>query len=385
VIVLPLLAAAPWLVMPLVLAWRMQTAPSLSAESATPPADPPLVSVIIPARNEARNIARCMGSILASRYPALEVIVVNDRSEDGTGEIAREVAEGDARVRVIDAAPLPEGWFGKQWACAQGAAAARGGLLCFTDADTVHGPELLTRSVNAMRGRALGFLTVGGDQEMCTFWERVLQPLVLTMILARYGGVRAVNESPRVVDKIANGQFMLFTAEAYRACGGHEAVRGKVAEDLALAQVLFAQGVRTEVVVGTGHLATRMYTSLGEVVRGWMKNIYAGAADAMPGGAVGRALLPLVLLGFPATLLAPVVVAGLGAVGVVSGGVVVWGVACTLLIVLWWAMVYVRAAKVSPVYALAFPIGAVVLTYIIVRAVGRGRTVAWKGRTYRAA
>ena len=236
-IVLPLLAAAPWLVVPLVLAWRMRTAPSLAAESATPPADAPLVSVIVPARNEAHNIARCMRSVLASRYPALELIVVNDRSEDDTGAIARAIAEEDSRVRVIDAAPLPEGWFGKQWACAQAAAVARGALLCFTDADTVHGPELLTRSVNAMRARALGFLTVGGDQEMCTFWERVLQPLVLTMILARYGGVRAVNESPRVVDKIANGQFMLFTAEAYRACGGHEAVRGKVAEDLALAQV----------------------------------------------------------------------------------------------------------------------------------------------------
>ena len=112
------------------------------------------VSVIVPARNEAHNIARCVGSLLASDYPDFEVIVVDDRSEDGTGAAARALATptaaGTARLRVLDGAELPKGWFGKQWACWQGVQEAGGALLLFTDADTVHAPTLLARSVGAL-------------------------------------------------------------------------------------------------------------------------------------------------------------------------------------------------------------------------------------------
>src|SRR6185437_14783611 len=118
----------------------------------------PLVSVIIPARNEARNIERCVRSVLASTYPSLEVIVVDDHSTDATGSIARAMAAHDSRLVVIDAPDLPAGWFGKQWACATGARAARGQLLVFTDADTRHAPDLLSRAVNALRDRDASLL-----------------------------------------------------------------------------------------------------------------------------------------------------------------------------------------------------------------------------------
>src|SRR5215213_10818496 len=146
-----MLVAWPWVFFPLLTLWRARGSRSLDEEPAEAPADAPLVSVVIPARNESRNIAACLTSVLAARYPALEVIVVDDHSDDGTGDAARAV--GDPRLRVLENPPLPAGWMGKQWACATGAAAARGEILLFADADTRHAPDLVPRAVNAMRAR----------------------------------------------------------------------------------------------------------------------------------------------------------------------------------------------------------------------------------------
>jgi chlorobactene glucosyltransferase len=368
--------------MPFILVWRMRGSPRLSDEIALRRSESPLVSVVIPARNEARNIALCMQSVLRSHYPEVEVVVVDDRSTDGTGIIAREVSRNDKRARVIEAPPLPDGWLGKQWACSQGAAAARGELLCFTDADTIHGSELLTRSVAMLRNHELDFVTVAGRQRLVGFWERVVQPQIFTMLALRYGGPGAVNRSARVEDKIANGQFMLFTRAAYDEIGGHEAVRGRVAEDLALAQLLFERGKRTMAALGLNLLSTRMYGSLGEIVRGWMKNIYAGGLDSVPFGAAGRALLPLGLLAFPCAMLAPVVVLVLAAFGLVSSGALLWATSCTVITLAWWTFSYVVAARVPPGYAFTFPLGAAVVAYIVLRAVSRGMRVEWKGREY---
>ena len=379
---LPLIAALPWLAVPFILIWRMRGSPQLSDEIALRTSESPLVSVVIPARNEARNIALCMQSVLRSHYPSVEVVVVDDRSTDGTGIIAREVSRNDKRARVIEAPPLPDGWLGKQWACSHGAAEARGEILCFTDADTIHGSELLTRSVAMLRNHDMDFVTVAGRQRLVGFWERVVQPHIFTMLALRYGGPGEVNRSARVEDKIANGQFMLFTRAAYDEIGGHEAVRGRVAEDLALAQLLFERGKRTMVALGLSLLSTRMYGSLGEIVRGWMKNIYAGGLDSVPFGAAGRTLLPLGLLAVPCAMLAPVVVLVLAAFGLVSSGALLWATACTVITLLWWAFSYVMAARISPGYAFAFPLGAAVVIYIVLRAVSRGMRVEWKGREY---
>src|SRR5687768_10638269 len=124
----------PWIIPPLVTYFRLRNSHSLDEERDTPPENPPLVSVILPARNEAHNITRCVSSILATTYPNLELIVVDDSSTDGTAEIARTAAAGDKRARVIASPPLPDGWFGKQWACATGAKVASGSVLQFTDA-----------------------------------------------------------------------------------------------------------------------------------------------------------------------------------------------------------------------------------------------------------
>ena len=377
--------ALPWILTPVVAIWRGSRSRSLDAVPSTAPAHPPRVTVIVPARNEARNIERCVRSILAARYPALDLIVVDDHSSDATRTIAESIASLDPRLTVISPPPLPPGWFGKPWACLAGARAARGELLLFVDADTRHSPDLVPRIVNAMSAESLDMLSIAGTQEMATFWERLLQPQVFAMLSIRYGGTESVNRSRFAWDKIANGQCIAVRRAAYDAFGGHGAVHDCVAEDLMLAQRMFAGGYRTALLLGTSQLSTRMYTSHRELVEGWRKNIFAGGIDGLPPLAPVRWLFPLLLPVFPLFQLAPlvalVVELATRPLDRVRAGAAALAAAATLL---GWAFLY-RRLRLSVLHALAFPLGAGMLLYIIVGAIARGRRVSWKGRRYRAA
>lgn len=388
-------AAGAWFLLVVSTGWRFRDTRSLDEYPASPPPGSPLVSVIIPARDEARNIERCLRSVLATGYPAVEVIVVDDHSGDGTGDIARRIAAEDAavraegtapgeaveRVRVIAAPDLPAGWFGKQWACHTGYRAARGTLLCFTDADTRHGPELLGRSVNALVARDAGLFSVAGQQEMGSFWERVVQPMVFALLLARYGGLETMSRSTEPRNKIANGQFLLLRRGDYERAGGHEAVRDHVAEDLRLAQLFTELGMRAHLVLGRDHLSTRMYTSLGELRRGWGKNVYAAGRDAFPLGPFTRRLFPFI---FPLPALMPALPAfvfGLAAVGVLGEGAWWFGALSLGANLLFWGGVY-TFSRLNPLWALLHPLGSLVFGAICAEAAWNGSRVEWKGRRY---
>ena len=380
----PLLLAAPWILGPLVTLVRARLSRSLDDERADPPLDPLLVSLVIPARNEARNIAPCVESALASDYPRLEVIVVDDHSTDETAEIVRAIAARDQRLRVITPPPLPDGWFGKQWACAAGAAESRGEVLGFMDADTRQARDLVTRTVNAMLARGADLLSVAGTQELGGFWERMIQPQIFAIMLQRYGGTELVNRSRRVTEKIANGQCLWVRRSAYEAMGGHAAVKHEVAEDLALAQHWFSAGRNVALVLGLDQLSTRMYTSLRELIDGWGKNIYAGGRKAMPFGVVGRVLFPLALVAPSLFALVPPVVLLLGLLGAAGPAATTWATIATGANLVWWLLVY-SWLRLSPLYALLHPLGAAMVLYIALGAIARGRRVRWKEREYRAA
>lgn len=368
----------------LVVVWRFRRTVSLDAYAPRTGGDAPLVSVIIPARNEAHNIERCVRSVLSGAYGSLEVIVVDDHSTDGTGAIVRGIASEPAsvgRVRVIDAPPLPGGWFGKQWACHNGAAAARGSLFCFTDADTAHGPQLLARSVTALEQRGASLFTIAGRQEMVSFWEKVVQPVVFSILLSRYGGLETMSESTDPIDKIANGQFILVRRDHYEQLGGHESVRGHVAEDLRLAQRFTEAGLGAHMVLAREHMSTRMYTSLGEIRRGWGKNVYAAGRDTLRLGPVGRRILPWVFP-IPALLpVVPVVILVLALSGVLGDGALLFGAVVTGVSLVYWMAVY-GFSQLSPLWALAYPLGCLVFAAICAEAAMRGMRVGWKGRTY---
>ncbi|HXV15282.1 MAG TPA: glycosyltransferase, partial [Gemmatimonadaceae bacterium] len=255
-----LLAALPWIVTPIVTAIRVLGSKSLDDASAAPPENPPLVSVVIPARNEARNIERCLRSVLSNDYPRFEVVVVNDGSTDATGDIAQSIAATDNRARVIETEGLPEGWFGKQWACETGARATSGEIILFADADTTQSSDLITRSVNAMLRRNADLFSVLGRQELGTFWERLIQPQIFTIMSVRYGGTESITRSRFVKDKIANGQCLFVRRSTYEEFGGHSLVKSHVADDMMLAQRYFARGRRVVLEEGIHQLSTRMYT-----------------------------------------------------------------------------------------------------------------------------
>ena len=380
----PFLLAAPWVITPIVTVLRGRQSRSLDEEPGELSGELPLVSLVIPARDEGRNIRRCVESALASTAPALEVVVVDDHSTDDTGVIVAELAARDTRLRAVTPPPLPVGWFGKQWACNAGAHVARGAILGFLDADTWQAPDLVPRVVSAMRARGADLLTVAGAQEMGSFWERLVQPQVFAILGARYGGTEVVNASRHAANKIANGQCMFFRRDAYDAMGGHGAVREKVAEDLALAQQWFSAGRRVTMVLGLSQLRTRMYTSLRELVEGWGKNIYAGGRDAMPLGAWGRAVYPVLLVLPALSGLVPPIILALALTGGAGQGVLLWAAIVTGVNLLWWLLVY-TALRLSPLYALLHPLGAAALLYIALRAIVRGRRVRWKERDYQVA
>ncbi len=381
------LAAAIWVGFIVLVVLRFSDSQRLDAYAPLPREQTPLISVIIPARDEARNIEACLRSVLASEYGNLEVIVVDDHSSDGTAAIAQRVADEDAkrqgrvRARVIQAEPLPEGWFGKQWACQSGANASRGEILCFTDADTRHGPELLGRSAGAMRSRGAQLFTVAGHQEAVSFWEKVLQPFVFSILLARYGGLERMSRSTKPLDKIANGQFVMMPRTAYVQVGGHAAVRDHVAEDLRLAQVVTERGMQAHMVLARDHMRTRMYHSLGELRRGWGKNVFAAGRDTLRLGPLQRRLLPFV---FPLPSLVPLVpttILLLALCGVLGKSALWFGAIAGGANLLFYVGVYAYS-RINPLWALLHPLAALMFCWISAEAAWRGSRVEWKGRGY---
>lgn len=367
------LLASPWILALVVILYRYATRrPQL--RDYPPATDGPLISVIIPARNEARNIERCVRSILAATYPSIEVIVVDDRSTDGTGDLVERLGEA---VRLVRGAELPPGagWFGKQWALVQGYRVARGELLLFADADTKQEPELIARAVAALAAERVDLFSVIPRQEMVTFWERLIQPQVFLALQARVGDLRRVNRTRISWNAIANGQFILVTRRSYEGIGTHEAVKHSVADDVMLAQTYVTAGRDIFLAHALHDMRTRMYGSLREIVAGWSKNLALGAPLMAPPVPWVRALLPY-FMWMPALLWVapPVLWAAYG-----------WDFAAiaTLASLVTWIGIY--AGERGPVhYALLYPLGAAMVAFIMIRSAWRGkRKVEWRGRTYR--
>jgi len=238
--------------------------------------DRPFVSVLVPARNEEHVIEACVLSLLAQDYPRYEVVVLNDSSEDRTLEILRRLeASSGSRLRIVQGEPLPEGWHGKAWACRQLGDLGSGELLLFTDADTLHKPAVISRSVAALYASKADMLTLTPWQEMGGFLEKLVIPLVY-FILMCYLPLRFVRTSPKSVFCSAIGQFMLFRREIYRNIGGHHAVKTAIVEDVWLCREVKKAGGRVAVYNGVDALSCRMYRSPGEIIRGFSKNLFAG-------------------------------------------------------------------------------------------------------------
>jgi chlorobactene glucosyltransferase len=372
---LELLPALPWLAPFAVIPRLAKLRPNLSD---TPTASDGLVSVIIPARNESAVIETVVTSLLASAYRPIEVLVVDDRSTDDTAARVGELARRDPRLRLVAGEELPPGWYGKPWACLQGYRAARGELLLFTDADTRHAPELLGRAVGSLRATGADLLTIAPRQRCETFWERIVMPQIWLLLGVRYHPAR-VNRSRRPRDVIANGQFILMPRVSYEAVGTHQAVRGQVAEDLALAQAVVRRGGRLHFAFAERLMETRMYQGLGALIEGWSKNVYLGGRRSFPEEPVLRALVPVMLaLAFCFWLAPPAALLS----GALAGAPAPAAIAATGLGALFWCLICF-GMQIPAIYGLGYPLGAAVALYIAARSTLRGRRrVEWRGRTY---
>lgn len=338
----------------------------------------PAVTVVVPARNEAGTISRCLVGLTAQDYlaGALRIIIVDDGSSDDTAALVREAANSDARIEMIRAAPPPPGWFGKPAACHQGALLADDPWLCFIDADTSARPALLRSAVAEAEEKRIDLLSLEPRQELVKPWER----LIISAGLCALGFAGELRRGSSV-----NGQFILVRRSVYERAGGHAAVRAEVAEDSALAQRVRAIGGRVDLMDGSSFLSVRMYRSLDQLWEGLAKNVtetFGGMSRTILVTGVGLFLtwsavaVPVGL----ARVLLPSAITPLGLIAVL-----VASLASAALLGL-----HVAAARYLGIprwYGVLFPIGytmAALLAFDGIAARCRGQ-VTWRGRTYRVA
>ena len=182
--------------------------PTLPAQTGTS-RNLPSVSIILPVRNQAGTVSDCVSSLVGLEYPNKKIIVVDGGSTDGTRELVQKFAH---EITLVDEELLPVGWVGKNWACHLGFKKSQGELLLFTDGDSVHTTDSLTRSVNYLQAENADLVTLAPGTILRSFWERLLQPPIFLLIMILVGG-KLVNDDNRQ-NAIGNGQYMLFRREA---------------------------------------------------------------------------------------------------------------------------------------------------------------------------
>lgn len=249
--------------------------PVATLDQALAAAAAPRVSVLIPARNEAAIIGATLQDLLTQDVANLEVLVLDDRSEDATAEIVGATARQSPRLRLLCGKDLPPGWTGKNWACAQLAEAAQGDILLFTDADVRWRPGALRSVLAAMDELDADLLTVWPTQITESWVERLTVPM-MAMAVMGYLPVWLAHDFYHPLAAAANGQCMAFQRPAYAAIGGHAAVRNAIVEDVRLAQNVKAAGLKLRMVDGAGLVACHMYNGARAAIDGYTKNILAG-------------------------------------------------------------------------------------------------------------
>lgn len=341
------------------------------------PVRAPRVSVLVPARDEERSIERCVRSLLEQEYDDYEVIVLNDGSVDGTGEILEKLRRSYPALTVLAGEPLPEGWAGKNWACHQLAARATGEWFLFADADTWHAPQSIAATAAFAERHRLGLLSGVPLQSLESFWERAIIPMVSFLYFA-YLPNRWITERPDPRFSATNGQLIYVERDAYRRIGGHQAVRSQLVEDIWLGRMAKRAGIRTALATAVETAGCRMYRSLGEIIRGFSKNLFPGLGRSLPG--VTLFVLMMLLL-----YLAPLLFVVAGALGGNFTLALFWLPLVQLGLGMgmrWMMSSRFRFGAAQPLY---HPLAALMLAAIAINSVrwaySSGGT-RWKGRRY---
>ena len=362
--------ALAWIGNVIEIALGVPTLPSLSKVNPLRDENCPPVSILVAARDEAEKLPAALKTFLAMDYPRYEVVAVDDRSEDETENILRSAAAGDPRLKVVQIETLPAGWLGKPHALQQAYEHSSGEWLVFTDADVTFAPDLLRRSLAMALEHGWDHLTLMGRAEMYGFWEKIAMTFFGLGFLM---GTRPWSASnPKSAAYVGVGSFQLIRRSAYEKMGTHKVLAMEVVDDVKLGKVVKAAGFRSGVGRAGDAVSVHWHSGVRNIVLGTTKNFFAvtGFRLWMVGvqlfGIFFMWILPLMILPF---------VHGwsfiFAAVGVVMPILMQIGVALEF--------------RVSPLYALTYPIGAAIMGWMLVRSTVvtlRQGGIIWRGTFY---
>jgi len=353
----------------------------------------PLVSVIVPARNEEACLGLCLESLVAQTGIDFEIIVVDDVSTDRTAEIARSFSTDPVgaalqarpsnldfgagvtarhQLTVLSAPPLPDNWTGKNNAMSTGAKITKGKWLLFTDADTVHKPGSLARAVAEAEQHGAALLSYSPEQEVRTFWEKAVMPVIFAELAATYPPKKMNDLASPIA--AANGQYLLISREAYDAVGGHTTIASDLLEDVAMARLVKSSGRKIFFRYGGDAVRTRMYRRWAQMKEGWTKNL-ALLFPRPRGLALLRSAEFMLITGnFVAAIWASL------------SGRSTFALEATLLtiILVGWFWMRIRRANFSQTTSFLAMGGLPIFAYLLVRSTRfhRSHNVSWKGRQY---
>lgn len=343
----------------------------------------PRISILIPARDEARAIGGTILAALSQNYSDFEVILLNDRSSDDTraiAEAAAAVSPAPQRLKIIDGTEPPAGWLGKPWALHQAAQVATGEFLLFMDADVRLHPATLAASSHLLTEIPCDALALLPDFQREGFWNEVLEPVLSYMTL--FGMVIPwLNWDGQRFAWIAGGAFLCVRRRAYEKLGGHEAVRNLIIDDIGLAMKLKRAGNRCRIVDGRAMVKLRMYHNLRETLNGFRKNLSATHSSLL--------LLASGSLFYVATsVLQPLWGAGLGIAALTGGGLTTGGMLMTagVLLLLLNRLLLCIEIRQNPLYALTHPLLGLVFCWIFLLSCWDRfvrREIVWRGRKIR--
>lgn len=344
--------------------------------------DWPRVSVVIPARNEEQNIGTALGSMIAQTYPedALEIIVVDDFSEDRTHEIVTSLARTTTKdIKCIMGRPLPDGWLGKSNACMAGALEARGEYIFFIDADTHSKPEMLKSVILFAMDRKIDLLSFNPRQEMISLAEKAFLPGLFMAVASHMRFDRSNN--PEDDEAIANGQAMLFKKISYDKAGGHGVVSHEISEDLAFARAMKERKYKIYWAFADHLMSTRMYKNTGEIWDGFSKNMNRIMECSTP-LAVGVQFLKSILAAW-GNIILMIMAAWVHASTGSDLSQAALGLTLFMQLILFITYMVLASQLFLPlIYGLFVPLGLTMQAFLVINAynLSRKKNLRWKGR-----
>jgi glycosyltransferase involved in cell wall biosynthesis len=344
--------------------------PRLRNFAPLPDRDCPRVSIVFAARNEAEKLPAALASMLALDYPGYEVIAVDDRSNDATGEILDSFAQAHSQLKVIHITELPPGWLGKPHALQRGCEQADGSWIVFTDADVHFAPTVLRRVLSLVREQHIDHLSLLARTEMVGFWEHVV---ITYFALGFWVGVEPwQTANPRSERYVGIGAFQMIRREVYDAIGQHRRLAMEVIEDMKLGKLVKAGGYRSQVALVQDEVRVRWHAGLSNLVRGTTKNFFAASGFRL--GFVSLQLFGLFVMSVLPWIALPWA-NGLGRI--LAATSVATAVAAHAAVA--------RELRVSPLYALTHPVGALIFAWMVLRStivtLWQGGVI-WRGTFY---